>query len=98
MSAIRVPHRGQLGQASTAGGVAVIVAMFTSHENWRGHNESLSHRQPMFVVLFSADDGSCYAPFITMASRMYDKTAGLSGRSVASLAAVHQFDPCGGQS
>lgn len=39
MRSIRVPHRGQLGRASTAGGVAVIVAIVTSHvKNWREHN------------------------------------------------------------
>jgi hypothetical protein len=56
MSDIRVPHRGQLGQASIAGGVAVIVAMFTSHELLAGAQLVSSHRRPMFVVLFSADD------------------------------------------
>jgi hypothetical protein len=71
-----VPHRGQLGHASTAGGVAVIVAIVTSHEkNWREHNRSLRHRRPIFVVLFSADDDECYSPNITMASRMYDTRA-----------------------
>ena len=73
MSDIREPHRGQLGQASTAGGVAVIVAMFTSHENWREHNESatggrcsLSCSLPIYLM---------YAQFVTMASRMYDTRA-----------------------
>jgi hypothetical protein len=36
MRTIRVPHRGQLGQASTAGGVAVIVAIVTSDEKIGG--------------------------------------------------------------
>jgi hypothetical protein len=37
-----VPHRGQLGEASTAGGVAVIVAIVTPHEKIGGSTTGLS--------------------------------------------------------
>ena len=58
-----MPHRGQLGHASTAGGVAVVVAIVTSHvKNWREHNRSLRHRRPLFV-------DTCSLPMMANATR-----------------------------
>jgi len=62
MSNIRVPHRGQLGQASTAGGVAVIVAIVTSHEIIGGSTTGLSGTGGRCSL-------SCSLPVMTNATR-----------------------------
>lgn len=78
MSDIRVPHRGQPGQASTAGKAAVIVAILTSHKALAEAQLVFSPGRPPFVVLFSAAVNQCYARFITLGSRMYDTRAAFS--------------------